>query len=89
MNYNISFKGNLIALFWAEGLQWEIEKALLDLHVGPVLMIKILVVKNSQYPRILVQISSIVGNERYVNQQKMSKNACTDVTKYCRKGYNS
>ena len=89
MNYNISFKGKLIALFWAERFQWEIEKALLDLHVGPALMIKILVVKNSQYPRILVQINSIAGNERYVNQQKMSKNACTDVTKYCRKGYNS
>ena len=73
MNYNISFKGNLIALFWAEGLQWEIEKALLDLHVGPVLMIKILVVKNSQYPRILVQINNIVGNEKIRQSTKNVK----------------
>ena len=89
MNYNTSFQDKLIALFWAERFQWEVEKALLDLYVGPALMIKILFVKNSQYPRISVQINSIVGNERFLNQQKMSKNACAEVTKYCRKGYNS
>ena len=73
MNCNISFQNRLIASFSAERFQWEIEKALLNLHIDPALMMKILVVKNSQYPRILVQINNIAGNEKFLNQQKMSK----------------